>query len=78
MNCTGNFETYTNCGSGCGDRNCEDDPNQMCPAVCREGCFCMGGYARNQLGECIPFDECPGLRRRSSKKIKNFLIVYCF
>lgn len=58
--CSGKFESYNGCGSGCGDLGCGDDPNRICPAVCREGCFCNSGYARNQLGECIPISDCPG------------------
>lgn len=31
----------------------------ICPAVCRVGCFCRGGFVRGPNGKCIPDAECP-------------------
>ncbi|CRL03442.1 CLUMA_CG016437, isoform A [Clunio marinus] len=54
------FETFTDCGSGCGDLTCEI-PNQdglPCPEFCQKGCFCSPGYVRDSNGRCIPCSEC--------------------
>jgi Trypsin Inhibitor like cysteine rich domain len=60
VSCPGVNEEYTTCGSGCGDSDCSDPNNiaRICPAVCREGCFCKQGYVR-QNGVCILIEDCP-------------------
>lgn len=57
--CPGLFEEYQECGSGCGDFYCGDDPNRICPMNCLLGCNCMTGYARSEEGVCIPIEQCP-------------------
>lgn len=55
----GEHEQYTKCGSGCGDLTCEymSYANLICPAVCRQGCFCINGFVRNN-GKCILSEQC--------------------
>lgn len=57
--CSGANEVYADCGSGCGELFCGDDPVRICPTFCNEGCFCIEGYARTASGECVPIEKCP-------------------
>jgi hypothetical protein len=54
-------EEYTTCGSGCGDLTCKErnGDDRICPAVCREGCFCSKGFVRGDNGKCIKVKDCP-------------------
>ncbi|KFB45747.1 putative salivary secreted serine protease inhibitor [Anopheles sinensis] len=53
-------EFYTTCGSGCGDQRCfaKYRKGVYCPDVCRVGCYCVAGTARNTTGSCVPVNEC--------------------
>ena len=35
-----------------------DDPNPVCPRICRPGCACSGGTVLHE-GRCIPLADCP-------------------
>ena len=35
-----------------------EEPNPICPLVCRSGCACPHGTVLHE-GECIPEEECP-------------------
>ena len=35
-----------------------EEPNPICPLVCRSGCACPRGTVLHE-GECIPTEECP-------------------
>lgn len=70
--CPGVNEAYTDCGSGCGDFYCSDDLNRICPDVCTQGCYCAGGYARNDQGTCVPVDKC------QASKNQTFIVVAQF
>lgn len=58
ITCTGKFESYSDCVSGCADRHCGDNFDRPCMSACKQGCYCDAGYARNELHECIPIAEC--------------------
>ncbi|XP_014599125.1 PREDICTED: inducible metalloproteinase inhibitor protein [Polistes canadensis] len=54
------------CGSACQTR-C-DTLGEPCPIInikCNEGCYCINGYARNDNDVCVPINECP------PKKVKS-------
>ncbi|XP_030844633.1 scavenger receptor cysteine-rich protein isoform X5 [Strongylocentrotus purpuratus] len=52
--------TFNECGSGCGPSSCENLPRDICPRICRAGCFCPEGLVKDQDGgdRCIPLDHC--------------------
>ncbi|NP_999764.1 scavenger receptor cysteine-rich protein precursor [Strongylocentrotus purpuratus] len=52
--------TFDECGSGCGPASCENLPRDICPRICRAGCFCPEGLVKDQDGgdRCIPLDHC--------------------
>jgi hypothetical protein len=56
----GENEYYTECHSNC-DPKC-DDPHAIfpCIAMCRIGCACKEGYARDANNKCTKFADCPG------------------
>lgn len=48
-------EAWTDCG-GC-DGTCAD-PTPICPAVCNQGYFCLPGYVRDSMRQCVPLAQC--------------------
>ncbi|CRK88925.1 CLUMA_CG002526, isoform A [Clunio marinus] len=54
------LETFTNCGSGCGDLTCEVPSHDglTCPEICQKGCFCSAGYVRDSNENCVPCTDC--------------------
>lgn len=61
----GSNEEYSETGSACqtkcttlGDSCPNDGTNNV-------GCYCKLGYARDNLGNCIPIERCPGMLNMS-------------
>ena len=58
----GNHEEYRECGTRCG-QGCEDliSGQTECSKgrLCVSGCFCLDGFYRNEIGECVPESQCP-------------------
>ncbi len=52
-------QVYLSCGPIC-QKTCFSDDSNTCPQnVCVEGCFCPNGYALNDIGNCVPQNQCP-------------------
>ncbi|CAJ0588328.1 unnamed protein product [Cylicocyclus nassatus] len=52
-------EIYSNCTSRCGEPECGDPEQKMCPAICGPpGCQCLPGYLRDKSGSCVTPDKC--------------------
>ncbi|GJQ86940.1 hypothetical protein Trydic_g20314 [Trypoxylus dichotomus] len=55
-------EVYA-CGSAC-QTTCRN-LGKPCPYInvrCNDRCYCKRGYARDDLGVCIPIINCPGIK----------------
>ncbi|CAH1644195.1 unnamed protein product [Spodoptera littoralis] len=66
--CYGKNEVYDVCPNPCPPQDCSVDPRVIrCAAppqpgddACKPGCRCINGHARDENGECIPREQCPG------------------
>lgn len=54
--CSGQNEVFSDCG--CNDLTC-DNQLQVCPIVCRSGCYCASGFVRDAMNLCVPQATCP-------------------
>ena len=72
-------EMYDNCSSRCLElcKNREDP--LVCPIDCNIGCFCRGARLRNNMGECVPVDECEPLNPDRPKPVcpKGEMFMEC-
>nr|QRN45218.1 zonadhesin-like 1 [Tineola bisselliella] len=53
-------EVWDKCNALC-QTTCDNykDPHKVCPAICKPGCVCAKGYARDENGDCIQTCDCP-------------------
>ncbi|XP_061704905.1 zonadhesin-like isoform X1 [Cydia pomonella] len=53
-------QEYKKCGTIC-EPSCSDldNPPQVCPKVCVEGCFCKEGFLKDEHGNCVYPSQCP-------------------
>ncbi|XP_077285713.1 von Willebrand factor-like isoform X1 [Arctopsyche grandis] len=56
QSCSGANEVYNDCGT-C-DGTCYD-PSPNCGTSCRQGCFCIRGFVRDENNNCIDIKTCP-------------------
>jgi len=62
---------YSTCGTACPLR-CDEDPPEMCIAVCETGCFCKEGFCLNDNNLCV--EDCRrenGLIGRMKKRLRR-------
>ncbi|XP_055930162.1 zonadhesin-like [Argiope bruennichi] len=55
----GENEEFKECGTACPANCTHPQGQQLCPAVCVKGCFCLDGFVRNSQGKCIRPELCP-------------------
>ncbi|RWS23378.1 Zonadhesin-like protein, partial [Leptotrombidium deliense] len=66
-------EIYKSCGSKCREK-CEFIINRTtCIERCEKGCFCDGGYYRNQDGNCVRPAKCIDVGKSKCER-KNFIL----
>ena len=58
--CDNPNEEFSGCRNNCTESCAARTSQVTCPTVCRSGCFCVSGYARNPAGNCVMLNQCPG------------------
>ncbi|XP_054162915.1 zonadhesin-like [Oppia nitens] len=58
--CKKENEVFMKCGSSCGEKCSDQAEHVMCPMreKCEVGCFCRGGFFRNDKNKCVPIGKC--------------------
>lgn len=71
-----NGKVYETCGTAC-PLTCENyqNPPQICPAVCRQGCFCPAGLVEYNNG-CVAPSDCPG--RYCNTEFQEARLIYYY
>ena len=74
-------EQYTQCNGYCQPRCEHAGPRVICPRVCKAGCECRDGYARDDRDDCVPLDTCasdptPNTRCRFGDWVPAAITVY--
>ena len=57
-------EAYTTCGDKCMEQCRNLYMSENCLLRCETGCFCKMGYFRNNRGDCVRAERCPGYEDR--------------
>jgi hypothetical protein len=67
---------FSECGAyeSC-QKTCENPTGPMiCPRICAPGCVCQDGFVKDNNGNCIKVEDCPG-PKPIPKGMRNFAAI---